>query len=45
MEHAYVPILVYALVAISFPIIALLMAKVVRAGSPNPVKAEPTSAE
>ncbi len=40
MEH-YVPILVYALVAISFPIIALLMAKVVRAGSPDPVKAEP----
>ncbi len=37
----YVPILVYTLVAISFPIIALLMAKVVRAGSPDPVKAEP----
>ncbi|MEN8162841.1 MAG: NADH-quinone oxidoreductase subunit A [Acidobacteriota bacterium] len=40
MEH-YVPILVYTLVAISFPIIALLMAKVVRAGAPDPVKAEP----
>ncbi len=40
MEH-YVPILVYTLVAISFPIIALLAAKVVRAGAPDPVKAEP----
>ena len=40
MEH-YVPILVFALVAISFPIIALLLAKVVRAGSPDPVKGEP----
>ena len=40
MEH-YVPILVYGLVAISFPIICLLLAKVVRAGSPDPVKAEP----
>jgi len=40
VEH-YVPILVYTLVAISFPIIALLMAKVVRAGAPDPVKAEP----
>jgi NADH-quinone oxidoreductase subunit A len=40
VEH-YVPILVFALVAISFPIIALLMARVVRASSPDPVKAEP----
>ncbi len=40
MEH-YVPILVYTLVAISFPIIALLMAKVVRAGAPDQVKSEP----
>ena len=40
MEH-YVPILVFALVAISFPIITLLLARVVRAGSPDPVKAEP----
>jgi len=37
----YVPILVYALVAISFPIIALLLARIFRAGSPDPVKAEP----
>jgi len=36
----YVPILVFVLVAISFPIIALLLAKVVRAGSPDPVKAD-----
>ena len=28
----YVPILVFSLVAISFPIIALLLAKLVRAG-------------
>jgi NADH-quinone oxidoreductase subunit A len=40
MEH-YVPILVFALVAISFPIIALVLAKVLRSGSPDPVKAEP----
>lgn len=36
----YVPILVFFLVAISFPIIALLLAKLVRAGSPDPVKAD-----
>ena len=40
MEH-YVPILVFSLVAISFPIVTLVLAKVVRAGSPDPVKAEP----
>jgi NADH-quinone oxidoreductase subunit A len=40
MAH-YVPILVFSLVAISFPIIVLLLAKVVRAGSPDAVKAEP----
>jgi NADH-quinone oxidoreductase subunit A len=40
MAH-YVPILVFILVAISFPIIALLLAAVVRAGAPDPVKAEP----
>ena len=40
MEH-YVPILVFALVAISFPIIALVLAKLVRAGSPDPVKSDP----
>ena len=37
----YIPILIFTLVAISFPIIALLLAKVIRAGSPDPVKAEP----
>ena len=40
MEH-YVPILIFALVAISVPIIILLLAKVVRFGSYDPVKAEP----
>ncbi len=40
MAH-YVPILVFSLVAISFPIILLLMAKVIRSGSPDPVKGEP----
>jgi len=37
----YIPIVVFTLVAIPFPIIALLLAKVIRAGSPDPVKAEP----
>jgi len=37
----YVPILVFILVGISFPIIALVLAKLVRAGAPDPVKAEP----
>jgi len=40
MEH-YVPILIFTLVALSFPAIALLAAKVVRAGSYDAVKAEP----
>jgi NADH-quinone oxidoreductase subunit A len=40
MDH-YVPILIFALVAISVPIIILLIAKVVRFGSYDPVKAEP----
>ena len=37
----YVPIFLFTMVAISFPIIALLLAKVVRASAPDPVKAEP----
>ena len=40
MAH-YIPILVFTLVAISFPIITLLIAKVLRAGRWDPVKAEP----
>ncbi len=40
MDH-YVPILIFTLVAISVPIIILLIAKVVRFGSYDPVKAEP----
>jgi NADH-quinone oxidoreductase subunit A len=36
----YVPIVIFTLVAVSFPIIALLIAKLVRAGSPHPVKAD-----
>jgi NADH-quinone oxidoreductase subunit A len=39
MEH-YVPILVFSLVAISIPILLLLVTKLIRAGSSNPVKAE-----
>ncbi len=37
----YIPILIFTLIAISFPVITLVIAKAVRAGSPNPVKAEP----
>jgi len=37
----YIPILVFALVAISFPIIVTLIAKLIRAGQYNSVKAEP----
>ena len=37
----YVPILIFTLVAISFPIIALLLDKVVRTGAPEAVKGEP----
>jgi NADH-quinone oxidoreductase subunit A len=37
----YVPILIFAMVAISVPIIILLLAKVIRFGSYDPVKAEP----
>jgi NADH-quinone oxidoreductase subunit A len=40
MDH-YVPILIFALIAISVPIIILLLAKVIRFGSYDPVKAEP----
>ena len=39
--EGYVPILVFALVAISFPIIVLLVAKAVRLSAPDAVKAEP----
>ncbi|NOZ78142.1 MAG: NAD(P)H-quinone oxidoreductase subunit 3 [Acidobacteria bacterium] len=39
--NQYIPILIFTLVAISFPIITLLMAKLVRAGSANAVKSEP----
>lgn len=37
---AYIPILIFALVAISFPIIALVLAKAFRLSAPDPVKAE-----
>ncbi len=40
MDH-YVPILIYSLVAITVPIIIISIAKVVRFGSYDPVKAEP----
>lgn len=38
---AYIPILLFVLVAISFPIVTLLIARVIRAGRYDPVKAEP----
>jgi NADH-quinone oxidoreductase subunit A len=38
---AYIPILVFTLVAVSFPIVTLLLVKLVSAGSYHPVKAEP----
>ena len=37
----YIPILVFSLVAISFPIVVTLIAKVIRTGQYHPVKAEP----
>ncbi len=37
----YIPIVVFSLVAISFPIVALLLAKLFRRNSPEAVKAEP----
>jgi len=39
MEH-YVPILVFSVVAITIPILLLLVTKIIRAGSPDPVKGE-----
>ena len=40
MDH-YIPILVFTLVAISFPIIALVLAKAFRKHQPEQVKGEP----
>jgi NADH-quinone oxidoreductase subunit A len=37
----YIPILIFTLVAISFPIVTLLFAKLLRAGTYNAVRAEP----
>jgi NADH-quinone oxidoreductase subunit A len=37
----YIPILVFTLVALAFPIVTLLIAKLLRAGRFDPVKAEP----
>ncbi len=39
--NAYIPILLFILVAVSFPIITILIAKLVQAGRHDPVKAEP----
>ena len=39
--NAYIPILLFILVAVSFPIITILIAKLVQAGRYDPVKAEP----
>ncbi|MFZ5788131.1 MAG: NADH-quinone oxidoreductase subunit A [Acidobacteriota bacterium] len=38
---AYIPILLFALVAITFPIVTFLIAKLVRSGRYDPVKVEP----
>jgi len=38
---AYIPILLFILVAVSFPIITILIAKLVQAGRHDAVKAEP----
>jgi len=38
--QVYIPILIFGLVAISFPIIALVLAKAFRLNSPDPIKAE-----
>lgn len=37
----YVPILVFSLVTMTIPIVLLLITKLIRAGSPHPVKGEP----
>lgn len=39
MEH-YVPILVFSLVAVTIPILLLMLTKLIRSGSPDPVKGE-----
>lgn len=39
--NAYIPILLFVLVAVSFPVITLLIARALRAGKPDPVKSEP----
>jgi NADH-quinone oxidoreductase subunit A len=39
VEH-YVPVLVFSLVAITVPILLLLVTKLIRAGSPDPVKSD-----
>jgi len=39
--NAYIPILLFLLVAISFPVITLLIARALRAGKPSAVKNEP----
>lgn len=37
----YVPVLLFTLVGIAFPIVTLLLARLIRAGHYDPVKAEP----
>ena len=37
----YIPILLFTVVAIAFPIVTLLFARLIRAGRYDPVKAEP----
>jgi NADH-quinone oxidoreductase subunit A len=38
---AYIPILLFVLVAITFPIVTFLIARLIRAGKYDPVKLEP----
>lgn len=39
--QAYIPIMIFGLVAISFPIVALVLAKAFRLNAPEQVKSEP----
>ena len=38
---AYIPILIFVVVAVAFPVVTLLLAKLIRAGRYDPVKLEP----
>lgn len=40
MPAGYLPILIFALLAVAFPVVALLVGRLVRPAQPNPVKLE-----